>query len=404
MNNRMNFIFNDNVSRGQKKETVSKYFNDEVIGEVLGFHKKIPCYKPTPLESLPALAQRIGISSLYVKDESKRFGLNAFKVLGGSYAIAKYLAERLEKDINELSFEYLASEECRNSIGDLIFVTATDGNHGRGVAWFVEQIGQKAFVFMPKGSTKARAESIRYHGAECYVTEGNYDETVRHAYKYCELKGGIFVQDTAWPGYEDIPTWIMQGYMTLAFETWSQLKAEYHKEPTHVILQAGVGSFACAVMGLFLHKMAAPPRFILIEPEQAHCLYLSAAQNDGTLKSVKGQMKTLMAGLACGEPNTVSWPLIRDNATCFVSANDHIATNGMRILAAPKPRTDPVIVSGESGAIGLGLIYELMSNRQYREEAEMLKIGQDSVVLVISTEGDTSPDIYEDVVWRGRSA
>lgn len=369
---------------------------------VKGFHSKFPAYQPTPLVNLPRLSKHLGVASIHVKDESKRFGLNAFKVLGGAYAIGQFLANKLNRDINTLSFAELASPEVKSKIGDITFVTATDGNHGRGVAWAAQQLGQKAVVFMPQGAAPERVQNIRNLGAECTVTDLNYDDAVRLAYKNSQDKGWIMVQDTAWDGYEDIPTWIMQGYMTLAIEAMEQIETEKAPLPTHIFLQAGVGSFAGAAMGYIVEKMKEKaPTIVVVEPDLANCLYESALANDGKPHSVGGSMQTLMAGLACGEPNTISWEIIRDNTECFISADDSLAANGMRILAAPIPG-DTQITAGESGAIGAGLLYELMKNPQHEDLRNRLKLNTHAHVLLVSTEGDTSPAIYEDVVWLGR--
>lgn len=378
--------------------------NDRVGADVLAFHQKFPDYRVTPLRKLGYLSQRLGLGSLHIKDEAQRFGLNAFKGLGGSYAMGKYLAERLGRDINTLSFADLNSPEIKARIKDIVFVTATDGNHGRGVAWAAEQLGLRAVVYMPKGSSLVRAQNIRRHGAECTITDLNYDDTVRLVDKTAKERGWVLLQDTAWQGYEQIPTWIMQGYMTLAVEAWDQLMQSGAPLPTHLFLQAGVGSFAGSIMGYFVEKMQQQaPTIVIVEPHKANCLYRSATINDGQPHSVGGDMATLMAGLACGEPNITSWPMLRDHARCFISADDHLAANGMRLLAAPRPGTDEPFISGESGAIGAGVLYALMTQPEFRHLAESLRLNADAHVLLISTEGDTSPDVYEDIVWFGRN-
>ena len=210
--------------------------NEQVGEEVLAFHQKFPSYRMTPLRKMACLSQRLGLGSLHIKDEAQRFSLNAFKGLGGSYAIGKYLAERLGRDINTLSFSDLNTPEIKARIKDIVFVTATDGNHGRGVAWAAEQLGLRAVVYMPKGSSPVRARNIRQHGAECTITELNYDDTVRLANKTAQEQGWVLLQDTAWQGYEKIPGWIMQGYMTLAVEAWEQLAQSGGSLPTHLIL------------------------------------------------------------------------------------------------------------------------------------------------------------------------
>lgn len=378
--------------------------NTQIGEEVKAFHSKFTSYTPTPLVCLNHLSKCLGVASMHIKDESKRFGLNAFKGLGGSFAIGKYLAQKLGRDINTLSFAELASSEVKAQIGEIVFVTATDGNHGRGIAWAAEQLGIKAVVYMPKGSFEIRAQNIRKHGAECTITNLNYDDTVRLANQNAKEKGWVLIQDTAWDGYEEIPTWIMQGYLTLIVESMTQLSETQAHLPSHIILQAGVGSFAGGIMGYMVELMKEKaPIVMVVEPHKANCLYVSAVADDGHPHSVGGAMNTLMAGLACGEPNTISWPIIRDNTDCFFSADDSLAANGMRILASPRPDTDPAIVSGESGAIGTGLLYELMQKIEHQDIRESLKLDSNAHVLLISTEGDTSPDIYEEIVWLGRS-
>lgn len=395
----------------QMNEQKQSYREDKVLAlldqveakKVQQFHSNFREYHPTPLVALPALSKHLRLGSIHVKDESHRFGLNAFKVLGGAYAIGQYLAQKLHRDVESLTFDELVSPSVKAQLGEMTFVTATDGNHGRGVAWAANQLGQKAVVYMPKGSCENRALNIRNYGAECIITDLNYDGAVRLANQMAEEKGWIMVQDTAWDGYEEIPTWIMQGYMTLAHEALQQMQDAQASLPTHIFLQAGVGSFAGAVAGFFIQNMKKnAPIIVVMEPHQSNCLYLSAVANDGQPHKVDGDMLTLMAGLACGEPNTVSWPILRDYATCFLSVNDALSANGMRILVAPK-LGDSSIISGESGAIGAGVLYELMQRDEHQALREALSLDNHAHILLISTEGDTSSEIYEDIVWLGRN-
>ncbi|MBR6615062.1 MAG: diaminopropionate ammonia-lyase, partial [Lachnospiraceae bacterium] len=212
------------------------------------FHQSFPEYAPTPLVSLDNLSELLGVKSIHVKDESYRFGLNAFKGLGGSYCIGNYVAQKLGMDIEELTYEYLISPEVKEKLGTITFITATDGNHGRGIAWTANRLGQGCVVLMPKGSASERLENIRALGAESWITDVNYDDTVRMAKELAEKNGWVLVQDTAWEGYEEIPTWIMQGYTTMGIEIAEQL-AEIR--PTHIFLQAGVGAMAGAMTGFF---------------------------------------------------------------------------------------------------------------------------------------------------------
>jgi diaminopropionate ammonia-lyase len=384
----------------KKEELVG--FDEKSMHDVYEFHKSLPNYKPTPLVDLANLAKYYGVKKVWLKDESKRFGLNAFKVLGGSYAIGKYLSQRLGKDINELPYNVLISDEIKKQLGELTFVTATDGNHGRGVAWMANRLNQNSVVYMPKGSAQMRFDAIAREGAKVTITDLNYDDAVRLANKGAEDYGWIMVQDTAWDGYEEIPLWIMQGYSTIINEVVEQLKAFGDEKPTHVFLQAGVGSFAGAVQGYLAHLYGDErPITVICEPHGANCIYKSMAANDGNPHNVTGDLTTIMAGLACGEPNTISWKILRDNSDFSVSCDDEIAARGMRVLSSPLG-DDARVISGESGAVGLGLFTVLSEKKdEYKELMDALKIDENSKILCISTEGDTDVEGYKNVVWNG---
>lgn len=365
------------------------------------FHKSFPQYDATPLTPLSNLAAYLGLKRLYVKDESYRFGLNAFKVLGGSYAIARYVAQQLGKDVSEVSYQVLTSDKLREEFGQATFFTATDGNHGRGVAWAANKLGQKCVVRMPRGTTQTRLANIAKENAVVTIEDLNYDDCVRMAAKEAkEAERGIMVQDTAWEGYEEIPTWIMQGYGTLAMEADRQLTADGSR-PTHIFVQAGVGSLAGAVIGYFANRFKEnPPVMAVVEAGAADCLYRSAMQADGSRVDVTGDMPTIMAGLACGEANTVSWDILRNHADAFVSCPDWVSANGTRIYGSPL-RGDKQVISGESGSVSMGLLHTIMTGQKYAELKDALKLDKNSEVLLISTEGDTDPDRYREITWEG---
>ncbi len=201
----------------------------ENVAKARAFHQSFPQYSKTPLAKLDHMAEYLGLGGLFVKDESYRFGLNAFKVLGGSFAMANYIAKQTHRDVSELPYAVLTSEELRKEFGQATFFTATDGNHGRGVAWAANRLGQKSVVLMPKGSTQTRLENILKEGADATITDVNYDECVRRANAMAEqTPNGVMVQDTAWEGYEEIPSWIMQGYSTMASEAVEQFEDASH--------------------------------------------------------------------------------------------------------------------------------------------------------------------------------
>ncbi len=372
------------------------------VAKAQAFHRSFPQYNPTPLARLDGMAARLGLGSLCVKDESYRFGLNAFKVLGGSFAMGRYIAQELGRDVSEMTYGYLTSEKLREEFGQATFFTATDGNHGRGVAWAANRLGQKAVVHMPKGSAKSRFDNIAREGAQVTIEEVNYDDCVRMAAaEAAQTEHGVVVQDTAWEGYEEIPAWIMQGYGTMAGEAAEQLRQQEIGRPTHVFVQAGVGSLAGAVVGYFANRFPTdPPKFIIMEAQIADCLYQGAKAGDGAPRMVGGDLQTIMAGLACGEPNTISWDILRNHAAAFLSCPDWVSAKGMRMLAAPV-KGDPAVCSGESGAVGMGVVSAIMEDDGYKDLREALELGRDSRVLMFSTEGDTDPDKYREIVWGG---
>jgi diaminopropionate ammonia-lyase len=377
------------------------HFREEIAGKVHNFHRQLPGYQATKLVSLKGLAQSSGVGKIFVKDESTRFDLKAFKVLGGSYAAARLICRKLNVAMAETDYAYLVSDDARRQLGRMTLTTATDGNHGRGVAWVAQQLGQDAVIFMPKGTARSRIENITSHGATVKVTDMSYDATVRLAAETAEKNGWYLLQDTAWPGYEEIPLWIMQGYMTMCKEALEQM-AEHDAAPSHVFVQAGVGAMTGAVVAYLVNKYPRrPPCFIIMEPNNAACIFASAKAGDGRPHAVTGELDTIMAGLACGEPNPISWEILRDFPSCYISCDNYVAANGMRILATPL-NDDRRIEAGESGAVGIGLLDLLCNHAAFNEIKEKLAIGAESTLLFFNTEGATDPVNYRDILWYGK--
>ncbi|MBC3795632.1 diaminopropionate ammonia-lyase [Acetobacterium tundrae] len=386
------------IPKAKESSDVKAFLSVDHGKNVIDYHRSFPAYQETPLADLKELAKKLGLAGMYVKDESYRFGLNAFKVLGGSYSIGQWMAQKLGIKENELTYEKLTDPETKKKLGDLTFVTATDGNHGRGVAWTARELGQKSVVYMPKGSAEERLNNIRAEGAEASITDMNYDEAVRLANKMGDEKGWIMVQDTAWEGYEEIPRWIMQGYATMAFEATEQLGDDV---PTHVFLQAGVGSLAGAVSGLLTNYYGdQKPIITIVEPNKADCIYKTAEAKDNKLHFVTGDMDTIMAGLACGEPNQIGWDVITECDEYAVSCPDWVAAEGMRVLGNTVG-TDPKVISGESGAVTAGLVATVMTRPDLKWLKDELKLDKNSKVLCFSTEGDTDRQNYRRIVWDG---
>lgn len=374
------------------------HFSESEMKKAITFHSSMPNYETTPLHRLDSLSEHLGVGSIYVKDESKRFGLNAFKGLGGSYAIASYFAKELSLDLKTTSFQALI--ESVSSLPKVTFSTVTAGNHGKGVAWAAQLFNQDAKVYMPKGSSESRLNAIKEFGAESYLSDVNYDDTVLQVAELAAENNWVLFQDTAWEGYETIPLYIIQGYMTIMAEIAEQLKTATLNNVTHIFLQAGVGSFAASIAAAFHHLTAnanKSPKIIIVEPMEAECLYQSAKDASGDPQRVYGDLDTMMAGLACGEPNPVAWDILKSISDYFLSTDDTISAKGMQVLGKPLGG-DAKVISGESGAVTLGALYEILANDQNGTLKEELGLDESSNILVISTEGDTDPENYQKVI------
>lgn len=386
------------IINSQKKFEPIDFLKDSVIQDIRKYHATIPGYAETPLVSLDALADNLGVNKIFVKDESYRFSLNAFKSLGVSYAVGKLLQEKLDFQDQELTYQVLCSPHIKAIVSTMTFITATDGNHGRGLAWFANKLGADSVVLMPKNSVQARVEAIARENSRVIVTDLNYDDAVRKAYKMAEENNWLLVQDTAWEGYTKIPSWITQGYATMSLEALEQIEASGEKLPTHVFLQAGVGSMAGSVLGILLNRAGEDlPRTVIVEPKQAACIFESAKINDGHAHAATGNHQTMMAGLACGEINVEIWPILRDFSYGYISCSDSLAVEGMKRLANPMG-SDSKIISGESGAVGIGLLETLSKDIELADMKTELGLDENSVVLILSTEGDTDPENYSRIV------
>ncbi len=363
--------------------------------DMLPFHRSLEGYKPTPLLTLPDESARLGIGSLYVKDESHRFGIKAFKALGASYAIFKLLKSFWERsyDTEFSGLSFRDGSEQMKKLGSFTFCAATDGNHGRAVAWTARMLKQKAVICMPNDSVPARVEAIRREGAEVVLLEGTYDDCVRWIAEEAKKRHWIEIADTAYPGYTQIPAWVMNGYSTIFRELEHSIAGAHLPEIDAVILQAGVGAFAAAGVSFFTLRYGVKrPRLIIVEPAEAACFLDSARYGDGKPVAARGAMKTIMAGLNCGLPSLVAWPIIRDAADLFLGIEDSYTEIAMRQLRAGG------ITAGESGAAGLAGLIALMHAPEVEEARKKLGLGSASRVLVVNTEGDTDPENYNRIV------
>jgi len=386
----------NNIAKSDNSKSMS-LMDVKTVEKIKNFHESFPQYDVTPLASLDKLAKKLGVGGIYVKDESFRFGLGSFKALGCTFAIASYIAQKLDRSVWELDYKTLP--DAARQLGEFTFFAATDGNHGRAVAWAAGELGQKAVIYMNKGCPEVRLEHILREKAEASISELNYDDTIRFVKDLAaKTPNSEIIQDTAWEGYEDIPGWIMQGYAVMALEACRQLDA-LDVKPTHFIVQAGVGAFAGSAQALIsnYYGKEAPVSFV-VEPHVADCYYKSVKKGDGEPVNVTGDMQTIMAGLACGEPSTTAWEILKNNGNFFVTIDDRHTEKAMRTLAKPE-KGDPAVVSGESGASGVGFLLELLLNDDLAELRTKAGVDKNSKFLLFSTEGDTDPDNYQRIVF-----
>lgn len=377
-----------------KDAAVPEFLKDESTRPVQQLHRQLDCYDETPLVELKEMAKSVGVRSILVKDESHRFGLKAFKGLGGIYALFRVICKELGLDYRTTTLQDLRGTELAKKIESLVFATTTDGNHGKGVAWAAAQFGCEAHIFMPAGTVPARVQAIRDINpkATVKVMDIGYDDTVRLVSKLAKEQGWHLVQDTSWDGYEEIPRWLIQGYSTMVKEASEQMSS-LNLAPTHVFVQSGVGSMPAGVVGCLANIYKNNNlKFAVVEPDGMACIYASAKAGDGRPHPADPQIPSVMAGLNCGEPCTIAWPILRDFSSAFFKCPNKTTEEGMRLLASPEG-ADQKIISGESGAVCVGLINSLT-----QEAKDLLGIDNLSVILCFSTEGDTDPENYRRVV------
>ena len=401
--NDVDFAWIERVFKDKDYSLSDKMFPLNVANEARSFHKTLPGYSTTPLVSLKKLAERLNVKDIWVKDESKRLELGSFKVVGGSFAVYRLIQRKLGMEGKQLTFDYLSSSECKKKLGNITFASATDGNHGRGLAWIANKLGYKCVIYVHSLTSQPRIDAIAKYGATVKVIKGNYDNAVRQCGIDAEKNGWEVVSDTSWEGYTEIPTWIMQGYNTIFLEANEQMKQYGADAPTHIFVQAGVGALAASTIGFYssLYKNKSP-KFIVVEPSEAACIYESALVNDDKPHTVEGDLDTIMAGLACGEPSPIAWNLLSNVADGFVKVPDFVAARGMRILRAPLDG-DKEVISGESGSVGLGALYSIMAQnaKSAKDFRKTYGLDKNSRILFINTEGNTDPVNYQNVVWEG---
>lgn len=357
-----------------------------------------PGYAPTPLRSLPNLSRMVGVQHIGYKDEASRFGLGSFKALGGAYAVMRQglKAVRTATGNPDVSMAEVRSGRYREQISSLVVTSATDGNHGRSVAWGAQQVGCACVIFIHEGVSQGRERAIAQFGAQVLRIAGNYDSSVRWADAQAVANGWVLVADTSYPGYTEIPCDVMQGYTVMVEEALQQWQKRWGEAwPTHVLVQAGVGGLAAAVCAHLWETLGdARPRFIVVEPETAACLYETARQ--GQLVDFSGNLETLMGCLSAGRASLLAWDILQAGADDFVTLPDAAAATTMRLLAQGVGGDRP-IVAGESGVAGLAALLGLAQQTEWRSQVNLTA---NSRVLVFGTEGAMDPQSYAEIVGK----
>ena len=357
-----------------------------------------PGYVPTPLVALPGLAAKLGLATLWFKDEGKRFVTKSFKALGGPYAVGRVIQAAVERATGTRpTMRALAAGAHRDIARSITVTCATDGNHGRAVAWGATMFGARAVIFVAEGVSQGRADAIAAYGAEVRRVAGSYDDAVRHAAATAAAEGWTVVSDTSYEGYTEIPRDVMYGYGVMANEAIAQLPAG--TRPTHVFVHAGVGAWAAAMCARFWQVWGpARPRFVVVEPDKADALYRSARAGHPVV--VPGPHDTVMGGLACGEISLLGWDVLETGTDDFLVIPDERALEAMRSLASPAGG-DPPVVAGETGAASLGAVLAACADAKLRAA---LGLDAGARVLLFGSEGATDPAIYREIVGRPAEA
>ncbi|MDA0229363.1 MAG: diaminopropionate ammonia-lyase [Proteobacteria bacterium] len=371
----------------------------EAFAEAKGEITVWPGYAPTPLLRLNGLASALGLGTLHYKDEGQRFGLKSFKALGGAYAVLKVLRRELaERNIRIAGVTELLSADHQSVTSGITVCCATDGNHGRSVAWAAQMFGCGSVVYLHEGVSEGRANEIAAYGARIRRVSGSYDDSVEVAATEASEQGWFVVSDTSWEGYEEVPAWVMQGYMVMAEEIagqWPGGLESHDSVPSHLFIQGGVGGLAAGVAGQFWRLLgAARPRTVVVEPERADCIARTMRAGEPTM--VPGDVETFMACLAGANISPLAWQILRDCADEALIVPDIAAEETMRILAVGVGGDRP-IVAGESGCAATAALISACGNDTMRKT---LGLDESSRVLVIGSEGATDPEIYRQVVGR----
>jgi diaminopropionate ammonia-lyase len=379
---------NDQRTRKRFNPFVQKILEPVLSTDPIEFHRRLPGYAPTPLINAPKLAAKLGVARVWVKDEEHRLGLPAYKILGAGWAT--YRALEAHCGVLEPWNDLVALRAKLEPFKPLALACATDGNHGRAVARMARLLGLEAQVLVPRNMVAARIEAIEGEGAQVTVVDGSYDDAVNMSATLASDRC-LVISDTAWEGYDHVPRWVIEGYQTIHREIDQELERLGERQPDVVAVQIGVGALASSVVN---HYHPLGTRIVGVEPTGAACVLASIEA--GEIIALEGELETIMAGLNCGTPSPIAWPLMRAGIHAFTAIPDETAEEAMRLLA------DSGIVSGESGAAGLGGLLQLLTGDEAENNRRRLGVTAASSLLVLSTEGATDPEAYEKIVGSNR--
>ncbi|MFK7827013.1 MAG: diaminopropionate ammonia-lyase [Oligoflexales bacterium] len=382
-----------------KKESPRKYplFSAKEAARVVNFHKSMPIYRETPIHEMEQLAVYLEIDKLWIKDESKRFDLSAYHFLGASYGLAKWIALKGRQNNDTISFDRMAW--LLRSMKDFVIVAAADANHGYGVAYLAKLCGCKAKIFLSQDVSESKLERIRKVGGDVELLDLSYDQTIIHAKEQASKNGWLLLQNTTVEADESLITYIMQGYLTLACEAYEQLGEQ---RPTHIILQAGIGSMAAALQAYLCNRFGAnAPIIIIVEPRAADCFYGSHELQNGqsSNKLDDNPIDTVMTGLNNGIPSRLAWPILRDESYAFISCRDKVSYLGMRVLNSPL-QGDPRLLASEAGALSLGSLFKICNEELRKDIKDQVSLDENSRVLLVLTEGPSDMQRFQKGIWE----
>lgn len=382
-----------------KKESPRKYplFSAKEAARVLAFHRSMPIYRETPIHDMAQLGSYLGIEKLWIKDESKRFNLSAYHILGASYGLAKWIAYKGKQNNDTIGFDRMVW--LLRNMDDFVIVAASDANHGYGVAYLAKLCGCQAKIYLSQGASESEQERISKVGGDVEVLDLSYDQTIVHAKEQSSKNGWLFLQNTPVEADESLITYIMQGYLSLVCEAYEQLGEQ---RPTHIILQAGIGSMAAALQAYLCNRFGAnAPIIVIVEPRAADCFYRSHELQNGQSQSFldDNPIDTVMAGLDNGIPSRIAWPILRDESYAFISCRDKVSYLGMRVLNSPL-KGDPRLLASEAGALGLGTLFKICNEEHRKEIKEQLSLDENSKVMIFLTESPSDMQRFHKGIWE----